>query len=98
MVELGEKGNNINDDIASLVKKGLPVEVQQVLDTLRVIGNNAVHLGELDLSADVETAVAIFELINFIIEEQISKKMKIASLFEKLPAGAKAAIERRDAK
>ncbi|RXJ19286.1 DUF4145 domain-containing protein [Bacillus albus] len=98
MVELGEKGENINTDIASLVKKGLPVEVQQAFDTLRVVGNNAVHPGELDLSADVETAIAIFELINFIIEEQITKKKKIASLFDKLPAGAKAAIAKRDAK
>ncbi|PHB82704.1 hypothetical protein COE94_20500 [Bacillus toyonensis] len=98
MVELGEEGKNINSDIASLVDKGLPVEVQQAFDTLRVIGNNAVHPGELDLSADVETAIAIFELINFIIEEQITKKKKIASLFDKLPAGAKAAIAKRDAK
>ncbi|PEW85030.1 hypothetical protein CN446_30795 [Bacillus cereus] len=98
MVELGEKGNNINTDIASLVKKGLPVEVQQALDTLRVVGNNAVHPGDLDLSADIETAIAIFELINFIIEEQITKKKKIASFFDKLPAGAKAAIAKRDAK
>lgn len=96
MVELGEKGENINSDIASLVKKGLPLEVQQALDTLRVVGNNAVHPGELDISADIETAIAIFELINFIIEEQITKKKKIASLFDKLPLGAKTAIERRD--
>ncbi|MFK4324745.1 hypothetical protein ABH965_001407 [Bacillus sp. RC97] len=98
MFELGEKGENINKDIASLVKKGLAAEVQQALDTLRVIGNNAVHPGELDLSDDIETSLALFELINFIIEEQITKKNKIASLFSKLPTGAKSAIEKRDAK
>lgn len=98
MSELGEEGHNINNDIASLVKKGLPVEVQQALDTLRVIGNNAVHPGELDLTADIETALALFELINFIIDEQITKKKRIVSLFNKLPSKAKNAIEKRDAK
>lgn len=44
MVSLGQKGDNINGDIAALVKEGLSPGVQQALDTLRVTGNNAVHL------------------------------------------------------
>jgi hypothetical protein len=57
MVSLGEKGEHLNADIGNLVKKGLPITVQQALDCVRVIGNNAVHPGELDLKDDRETAL-----------------------------------------
>jgi len=47
-VDLGGAGKNINDDIAALVAKGLPVQVQQSPDIVRVIGNNTVHLRQID--------------------------------------------------
>jgi len=96
MKELGESGNDINKDIGSLVSKGLPVEVQQALDIVRVIGNESVHPGELDLRDDQETALQLFELINFIIEERISRKKRINVLFQKLPEGKRQGIETRD--
>jgi len=46
---LGEKGKDINADIASLVAKGLNPLVQKALDVVRVIGNEAVHPGTIDL-------------------------------------------------
>ncbi|KOP64373.1 hypothetical protein AMS62_03190 [Bacillus sp. FJAT-18019] len=96
MIELGESGKDINKDIGSLVQKGLPEEVQQALDIVRVIGNESVHPGELDLRDDQETALHLFELINFIIEERISRKKRIASLFSQLPEGKRKGIEDRD--
>jgi hypothetical protein len=96
MVELGEKSGDLNTDIGSLVKKGLDSDVQKALDSLRVIGNNAVHPLELDLSDDAETVGALFGLLNFIVEDRIARPQKLASLYDQLPKGAKQAIERRD--
>lgn len=94
--DLGESGTDLNNDIARLGEKGLDVEVQQALDSLRVIGSNSVHPGEMDLTDDTETASALFELLNFIVEDEISQPKKRAAIFEKLPAGAREAIQARD--
>lgn len=96
MVELGEKGESINDDIGSLVKKGLPVEVQQALDYCRVIGNNAVHPGEIELTDNPEISHSLFEMMNFIVEDRISRPKRVAGLYKILPEGAIKAVEKRD--
>lgn len=97
-IELGEKGRNVNDDIASLVKKGLPVEIQQALDIVRVVGNNAVHPGELSSDDVSEISTGLFELVNQIVEDRISRPKKLQAMFDKLPAGAREAIQKRDGK
>lgn len=95
---LGESGKNINDDIASLVKKGLPVQVQQALDFCRVVGNNAVHPGEIDLNDTPDIAHQIFAMINFIVDDKISRPKQIDTLYSKLPEAARNAIAARDGK
>lgn len=96
MINLGESGENINDDIANLVKKGLSPTIQKALDTVRVIGNNAIHAGELDLKDDNETAIALFGLVNLITEVMITQPKEVEQLFGKIPKGAKEAIDKRD--
>jgi hypothetical protein len=96
MVHLGESGKNINDDIANLVKKGLSPTIQKALDAVRVVGNNAVHPGELDLKDDNETAVALFGLVNLIVNARITQPKEVDELYSKIPTGAKEAIEKRD--
>lgn len=96
---LGENGENINNDIAELVKKGLPVKLQQALDSVRVIGNNAVHPGQIDLTDDVDTAHKLFVFVNVIVDNQITQPKTIDEFYNlKIPENFRQAIEKRDAK
>lgn len=95
---LGQSGKNINDDIAELVKQGLSPKIQEALDIVRVVGNNAVHPGEMDLRDDVDTALKLFKIINMIVESMITQPNEVKELFEKLPEGAKQQISERDSK
>lgn len=97
MASLGQKGENINDDIAALVRDGLSPKVQQALDTLRVTGNNAVHPGQIDLNDNRGMAVALFGLMNYIVEQQITRPRELDSIYQSLPESSREQIERRDA-
>jgi hypothetical protein len=97
MPSIGGKGDNLNDDIAKLVAEGLETEIQQALDVLRVIGNNAVHPGQIDLKDDKATALSLFALLNHIVERRIAAPKRIKELFAGLPPKAREAIEKRDA-
>ena len=95
-VELGESGRNLDNDIGSLVKKGLPIRIQQALDGVRVIGNNAVHPGQIDVNDNPEIALSLFTLVNLIVENMITRMKKVDELYELLPDTAKEHIEERD--
>jgi hypothetical protein len=87
-VHLGEPGKSLDDDIESLVQKGLPVLIQQALDILRVIGSHAIARGEIN-SADVTTvASSLFELVNHIVDARITHPSKLQVIFNKLPQDA----------
>lgn len=94
--QLEPEGKNLNLRIGKLVEKGLPATIQQSLDIVRVIGNNAVHPGEIDITDNREIALSLLELLNFIVDNQISQPRRIQEMFQNLPQGARDAIDRRD--
>lgn len=97
-IHLGEKGEHLNDDIGALVQKGLSIQVQQALDSVRVIGNNAVHPAKIDFQDTTEVASKLFELVNFIVNETITRPREIAELYDRLPEGVRSQIQARQRK
>lgn len=93
---LGEKGKNINDDIGELVKKGLNPKIQKGLDIVRVIGNEAVHPGRLDLRDNAEIAIKLCNLVNIIADAMITQPKMIDELYGGLPDDKVKGIEKRD--
>jgi hypothetical protein len=96
---LGEKGKNINDDIKALVKKGLPLHIQQALDIVRVIGNESVHPGEINVNDTPEIAKKLFDLVNEIVDDRIgkfTKQAEIDKLYRNLPENKLEEIRKRD--
>jgi hypothetical protein len=85
MIHLGESGKNLEPDISNLIKKGLPKKLRDALQTVRVIGFDAVKPGEINLNDDVDTAVALFNLINQIVKETISQQKIVSRFYTTLP-------------
>lgn len=96
--QLGEKGKSINDDIGSLVKKGLSPQIQKSLDIVRVVGNNAVHPGEMNIDDTPEIAFLMFKLVNFIADKMITEPKELDNLYSGLPEKDLDGINARDGK
>ena len=95
--QLGKEGGNINNDIKELVENGLSPKIQQALDLLRVVGNNAVHPGQINLDDNRDVAIKLFKILNIIANEMITKPKEIETLYEDvIPEETKEHINTRD--
>lgn len=95
---LGATKSEINAAIGELVLAGkITADLQRALDSVRVIGNEAVHPGVMDLQDDLPTVLSLFHLVNFVIEKGITEPKKIAEIYGSLPPNKLAGIVNRDA-
>lgn len=95
--QIGKEGKNINNDIKELVKSGLSAKIQKTLDLLRVVGNNAVYPGQINLDDNSEVALKLFRILNIIADEMITKPKEIDTLYDDIiPEETKGHIEKRD--
>jgi hypothetical protein len=96
VTKLEPNGKDLNAKIGNLVEEGLPVRIAKSLDILRVIGNESVHPGLIDLNDTPDMAQKLFKLINMIVEDRISLPGEVDELYETLPENKREAIEKRN--
>ena len=94
--ELEPGPGTIDKKIGALVRRGLDPQIQQAMDVLRVVGNEAVHPGTIDLESDDDWVPALFGLLNLIVEQMVSRPKHIGGLFQRLPAAKLQGIANRD--
>jgi len=95
--KLVDDKNDLDTNIGILVKNGLPSKVQKALDTVRVIGNHAVHPGKIDLKDKPDTAHQLFKLVNIIGHHMITEPKEIDTIFNhSVSEDEKKHIDKRD--
>lgn len=96
MPHLNAQGSDLNEKIGFLVKQGLDIKIKEALDSIRVIGNNAVHPGQISIDDNPSIAVALFSLLNIIVTLTITREKQIKEVHDLIPDKVKEAIKKRD--
>ena len=94
--QLGGKGKTIQEDIDLLVEKGLPRRVVEAMDSVRIIGNEALHPGQMDIRDDAATAAMLFRLINFVAEKTLTEPKQLSAFYAGMPDSKKRKIRGGD--
>jgi Domain of unknown function (DUF4145) len=70
---LKETGKNLDENISSLVRKGLEAEIQQAMDVLQVIRRNPGHESHVDLRDETAATTRMLESLKEILERRTLK-------------------------
>lgn len=95
---LVDSKDDLNTKIGALVKSGLDKRIQMSLDAVRVIGNEAVHPGQIDIKDSPQIAHQLFKLVNLIGRRMISEPAEVDEIYASLPEEKLKGIEARDKK
>ena len=70
---LKENAKNLDENISSLVRKGLEVEIQQAMDVLQVVRKNPSQTTEVDLKEENEAAKTFLNSLEQILKRRMLK-------------------------
>lgn len=84
LVHLGyPKSNKLVVNINKLKEDGKVDEyIYAAMDSVRLLGNNAVHPGKIDIDDNPEYAFKLFKLLNYIVDELISRPIRAKAFRE----------------
>lgn len=68
------------------------------MDSIRIIGDEAVHPGQINIDDNKELAVAMFRMMNIIVEKMILEPKEIDELYQLMPENKIEGIKNRDKK
>ena len=91
-----DEKKKIDGAIKKLVEEGLPSTLQKAMDIVRIVGDEAVHPGEINIDDNKELAIAMFRLMNIIIEKMIIEPKEIDDLYHLMPENKLQGIDNRD--
>jgi len=87
----------LNTKIGKLVDRGLDPQIQQMLDTVRVFGNEGgAHPGEINMNEQPETLGVLMFCVNTIVERLITYPKRIGEAYSALSPEKRKGIEDRD--
>jgi hypothetical protein len=94
---LGVTKSDPNSAIAELVKKGLVLgDQQKALDVMRIFANQSAHNGFVKLEDQPATVAFLFDLLNQIVEQMITRPKQLDAMFKLIPQDKLDAIAKRD--
>lgn len=97
--ELAVQGKTLDEQIATLVKAGVPKFIQEYMDVCRCVGNSSVHPNvEIDVNEDPDVAKGLFTAMNIIVENLISIPKRASEAYAALPANFRRHVAERDKK
>ena len=70
---LKENGKELSDDISSLMRKGLEMEMQQAMEVLEFLRGDSAQLNSLESQADRETALRLLDSLKAVLERRMPK-------------------------
>jgi len=86
IAHLGET-DDIAENLKNLNKRGLDEKIQVALRRVRMVGEDAVAPGMIDSGDGEETARALFEILNLIVDALLVQPRRVDEMLGKLPEG-----------